>query len=98
MRVGRARTTSLVVRHTPHALQISGKEGIRAILNPFRYLGIGRSTMRRVVLDAAVLRRIVRWGDDDTGCETPCSPSIIGEDRVRDDRSGGVPAILSYFH
>jgi hypothetical protein len=40
MLVGRACTTSLVVRHTLHALQFSGKEAIRAILNPFRYLGI----------------------------------------------------------
>ena len=59
MLVGRARTTSLSVRHTLHALQISGKEGIRAILNPFGHLGISRPTMRWVVLDAAVLRRIV---------------------------------------
>ena len=98
MLVGRACTTSLVIRQTLHALQIGGKEGIRAILNPFRHLGIGRPTMRWVILDAAVLRRIVRGGDDDAVGEPRCSPSIVGEDRVRDDRSGGVPIILIDHH
>ncbi len=66
MPVSRARTTSLVVRHALHALQVNSKQCIRAILNPFRDLGIGRPAMRWVVLDAAVLRRVVRRSDDDT--------------------------------
>ncbi|MCG3774314.1 MAG: hypothetical protein JW395_1133 [Nitrospira sp.] len=98
MLVGRACTASLVIRQTLDSLQICGQEGIRAVLNPFCHLGIGRPAMRWVVLDAAILRRIVGGSDDNAVGKTGYSPSIIGEDRVRDDRSGGIPTIWIDHH
>mgnify|MGYP007082096042 CR=1 FL=1 len=74
--------------------QINLYQGIGPVLDPFCDHGVSRPTVRWVVFDAAVLRRIVRGGDDDAVGKPRCSPSIIGENRVRDDGSGGVPSGL----
>ena len=50
MLVSGARTTSLVVGQTLHALQLSGKEGIRPILNPFSDRCVSRPTEHQAIL------------------------------------------------
>ena len=47
------------------SLQIGSQQGIGPPFDPPGDVGIGRTPMRRVVLDPSVLRRIVRRGDDD---------------------------------
>ena len=38
---------------------------VRAILYPAGHVGIGRAAVGRVVLEASILRRIVRWRNHD---------------------------------
>ena len=53
-------------RHAAHAAVALAQNFVRAILNPCRDVGVGRPTIRRVVLEAAIRRRIVRRCDDDS--------------------------------
>src|SRR6201991_1561580 len=46
-------------------------------------IGIGRATMRWVVLDAAALGRIMRRRDDDAVRATAVAATVMHEDRVR---------------
>ena len=57
-------------------------------------VGIGRSAIRRIVFEAAILGRIVRRGDDDAVGETALAALVIGQDRVRDDRRRRIAAVL----
>ena len=62
-------------------------------LNPLRHIGIGRSAMRRVVFKSAILRGIVRRGDDNAVGETPIAAAIVDEDRPGDDGRRRDPVI-----
>jgi hypothetical protein len=46
--------------------------------------------MWRIVLEASESRWIVRWRDDNTISEAMLSAAIVAEDRMRDNRGGGV--------
>src|SRR6266540_1910447 len=52
-----------------------------------------RSATRRVVLEAAIFRRIVRGRDNDAVRETCRSPEVKGEDGVGDRRRRRIAAI-----
>ena len=56
------------------------------VLDPFRDIGIGRAAVGRVVLEAAILRGIVRRRDDDAIRRVLLAAAIIHEDGPRDDR------------
>jgi hypothetical protein len=73
---GRRRSLAEVVRtegvgvdvlegRAPHALEAGGDEGVGAVGDPAGGIGVGRAAVRRVVLEAAVARRVVRRGDHD---------------------------------
>ena len=49
-----------------------------------RDVGVGRAAVRRVVLEAAVLGRVVRRRDDDAVGEPRRPPAVVGEDGVGD--------------
>ena len=55
-------------------------------------VGVGRAAVRRVVLEAAVARRVVRRGDHDAVGQAGAGlPAAVGaDDRVRDRRGRGV--------
>jgi hypothetical protein len=61
-----------------------GQVGVGAVGDPGRGLGACRSAVGRVVLDAAVGRRIVAGGDDDAvGLGIGAGlPGVVAEDRV----------------
>ena len=61
---------------------------VRPVLHPSRHVRVRRSAVRRVVLEAAVLRRVVRRGDDDAVRGARCAATVVNEDRPRDDRRG----------
>ena len=63
------------------------------MLDPLRHVGVGRAAVRRVVFEAAVLRRIVRRRDDDAVGETPIAAAVVDEDRPRDDRRRRDPVV-----
>jgi hypothetical protein len=74
--------------------QINLYQGIGPVLDPFCDHGVSRPTVRWVVLDAAVLRRIVRGGDDDAVGQSRAPAPVVGENGVGDDRGRRVAAIL----
>ena len=51
-----------------------------------RHVGIGGAAVGRVVLEAAVLGRIVRRRDDDAVGEVLLAAAVVDEDGSRDDR------------
>ena len=71
-------------RFTPALLSRSSVVG--TILDPLRHVGIGRTAIGRVVLEAAVLGRVVRGRDDDAVGEMLRAAAVVNEDRARDDR------------
>ena len=62
------------------------KQRVGARLDPFGDIGIGRPAVGRIVLEAAVLRRIVRGRDDDAVGEAVAAPAIVDENGVGDRR------------
>ena len=62
------------------------KQRVGARLDPLGDIGIGRPAVGRIVLEAAVLRRIVRGRNDDAVGEAIAAPAIVDEDGVRNDR------------
>src|SRR5206468_2711074 len=65
-------------------------EFVCGALNPVRCVNIGRSTVRRVVFEAAILRRIVRGRDDNPIRQTSRPAGVVSEDRVRNEWRGSV--------
>ena len=59
------------------------EELVRSFLDPISDTGFRRTTVGRVVLEAAVIRRIMRWRDDDSVGESSFSPAVVGENRMR---------------
>ncbi len=59
MQVSRSGIPSLFIGEPFHPLELGSQERIGPVFDPFGDLRIGRPTMGRVVLDAAVFRRIV---------------------------------------
>jgi hypothetical protein len=55
-------------------------------LDPAGDLVIGRTAVGRIVLEAAVLRRIMRGRDYDAVGQPALASAIVGQDRMRDDR------------
>src|SRR5580692_4075292 len=58
---------------------------IGAILYPRRHIGIGRTSIGWVVLEASILGRIVRRRDDDAIGQMFFSIPVVNENRARDD-------------
>ena len=62
------------------------EQRVGAVLNPLGHVGVRRSAVRRVVLEAAVLGRIVRGRDHDAVGEVGRAAAVVGENGPRDDR------------
>ena len=80
----RAAPASSGMRCTP-ASRRSSSALARASIQP-RDVGVGRAAVRRVVLEAAVVGRVVRRRDHDAVGEPGRAAAVVGEDRVRDRR------------
>ena len=64
------------------------QQPVGALLDPAGDVGIGRPAVRRVVLETAVFRRIVRRRDHDAVGETGRPAAVVRQDGVRDDGGG----------
>ena len=82
------------VRHPHDAPEPGFQIAIRAFFDDGGDVGIGRTAMRRIILVAAVLRRIVRRRDDDAIGETRGSSLVVSQDRARDDGGRRIPTVL----
>ena len=77
----------LLIGETAHARWQSFEQGVGGVLDRAGDVGPGRAAIRRVVLEAAILGRVMRRGNNDPVGKAVRPTSIVGEDRVRDDRS-----------
>ena len=68
-----------------------GDDLVGAVLDPAGGLAAGRPAVRRVVLEPAIGRRVVRRGDHDAVREAVGAPPVVGQDRVAQGRGGRVP-------
>ena len=77
----------VAVRDAQDALQLRVEQLVRLALDPAGGVGVGRSAVRRVVLEAAVAGRVVRGRDDDAvgarrvrprGCSSRIACEITG--------------------
>src|SRR5437899_11291427 len=63
------------------------QQRVCALLNPIRHVAICRSAVRWVVLESAVLRRVMRRGDDDAVSEPIGAAAVMHQDYPRNRRS-----------
>ncbi len=95
---GRGRTTGAVVRHPRDSLQTIRQQAVRQLFDPASDVRIGRTAVGRIVLEAAILRWIVRGGDHNAVGEIRPPVSIVGEDSVRDDGGRRVASVPIDHH
>ncbi len=73
-------------RQALHAGVFFIKQDIRAVLYPFCGVCVGGAAVGRVVLEAAVLRRIVRRRHDNAVGEMILTTAVVGENGMRNNR------------
>jgi hypothetical protein len=61
-------------------------------------MNIRRPSLRRIVLEAAEFRRIVRRGYDDAVCKAALSIPVVSENRMRDHRSRRASVVRVNHH
>ena len=76
-------------RHALHAAVSAAQQFVGPVLDPVRHVGVGGAAVGRVVLEAAVLGRIVRRRDDDAVREVLLAAAVVDEDGSGDDRGRG---------
>ena len=77
---------------------VIGQQFVGAVGDPAGGIGVGRPAVGRVVLEAAVVRRIMRRGDDHAVGQPFGAALVVGKNGVGDDGGGGVAAILVDHH
>src|SRR5262249_14163340 len=84
----------------PHRRAARFEQGVGFRLNPAGHVGVRGAAVRRVVLDATILWRVVRWRDDDAVRQVLTPPAVPGQDGVRNSRRRRAPVvgIHSYVH
>ena len=73
-----------------HRRERGSQQFIGPILDPCRGSGICRTPVGGIVFEAAIMRRIVRRGDDDAVTKSARPAPIVGEDGMGDHRCGRV--------
>ena len=69
-------------RHALRTAISAAQQFVGPVLDPVRHVGVGGATVGRIVLEAAVLGRIVRRRDDDAVGEMLLAAAVVDEDRV----------------
>src|SRR3954451_22061599 len=84
--IRRGRRKGFAQRDPADARKTRSEEAIGSSLDQLRDPGVSGTAIRRVVFEAAILRRVVRWRDHDAICQ-PCGPSLVVlQDCVRERR------------
>ena len=96
----RRRAQRRVDRDPLHVGVGAAQEVVGAVLHPARHVGVGGPAVRRVVLEAAVGRWVVRGRHDDAVGEVRRAAAVVDEDRARDRgrRGEAVVALDHSFH
>src|SRR5260370_41100815 len=77
-------------RRSLDALQTTAEKVVGSRFDPLGYMRIGRSPVRRIVLEATVVRRIVRWRDYDPIGDAPLSSAVVTHNQMGHGPSGRV--------
>src|SRR5215472_8484660 len=87
-------------RHTFYASITFSQQLVGALFDPLRYVSVGRATVGRIVLEAAVLRRVMRGRNNDAVGKVILAITVVREDRSRDDgrRRDAVVALDDRLH
>src|SRR5215468_9876413 len=93
MAMGRIRSTGALQRRSPDAAQAVHDQGVGPLLYPRGHLGVRGSAVRRIVLEAAKARWIVRGGDDNTVRQPTRAATVVAKNRMRDYWRRRVPAL-----
>ncbi len=84
VRVGRCSAPCRAVRCSLDAECARPQQVVRPILDPFGDVRIRGTSICRVVLEAAIVGRIVRGRDDDAIGHTAAASAVVGENGMRD--------------
>ena len=76
----------LFERHPPDARVARAQQFIGAVLDGAGHRRVGRSAVRRIVLETAVFGRVVRWRDHDAVRESVRPSAVRHQDGARDHR------------
>ena len=82
------------VAYAPDLAVAGAQDVIGPVLNPRCDVCVGRASVRRVVLVAAVFRRVVRGRNHDAVGQTLAAPAVVSEDCVG-DRRGWSEAVVT---
>ena len=82
-----------LIRDAPHVLNSGFEQAVGTRLDPSGDGRIRRTARRRVVLEAAIFRRIVRRREDNAVGKPLRAAAVVGEDGVRDDGRRGVAVV-----
>src|SRR5262249_49812323 len=86
--VGGGGAQRLGVGQAFHVAVTALEDLVGALLHDVGDVGVGRAAVGRVVLEAAVGRRVVAGGDDDAVGQAGRAALVVGQDGVRHDRGG----------
>src|SRR5882757_3522438 len=75
-----------IERYPLHTYIVSSQEVVGSVLHPARYVRVGGTAVRRVVLEAAILGWVMRGRDHDAVREVPLAALVIYENGPRDNR------------
>ena len=78
-------------RDPPHPVQAGPQQPVGLVLDPAGDVGVGRAAVGRVVLEAAVLGRVVGGGDHDAVGQVVAPVPVPGQDGQRQRRGRGRP-------
>ena len=93
---GGARALRLFEGQAFHIRQAGQQQRVSLFFDPGGDARVGRTAVRRIVFEAAILGRIVRGRDDDAVGQPVLAPEIVDEDRLGNRRRRGVFATLRY--
>ena len=79
--------TARVERDAFHRSVAAAEQFVGPVLDPLGHVGVCRAAVGWIVLEAAVLGRIVRRRDDDAVCQVLLPAAVVDENGVRDDGS-----------
>ncbi len=89
---GRRRPARPLERHAPDLGEARGQQFVRPVLHAAGDVGVGWAAVGRVVVEAPVLRRIVRRRDHDPVRQPGLAPRVVPQDGVRQGGCWGVAA------
>jgi len=87
-----------VIRNPLQAPQSVFQKCVRGTLDSGGDIGVGRSAIWRVILEAAVLGRIMRRGNHHAIGKTAGPVPVVGQDRMRDRGRRGISVALVDHH